>query len=99
MQPDYLTHILTLYLLINVAVFCVYWRDKRAAKLGERRIREKTLLLLAFGGGGAGAFAAQRLLHHKTRKPPFRLALPFFFVVQTILLVMVLADSAGAALP
>lgn len=86
MQPEYLVNLLLLYLLVNLVTFCIYGWDKRAARFGKRRIREKTLLLIAFAGGGAGAFAAQRLLRHKTRKPPFRLALPFFFILQTILL-------------
>ena len=70
MQPASLT--LVLYLLRNVAVFFVYWWDKRAAVEGRWRVRESTLLLLAFIGGSFGAILAQRLLRHKTRKEPFR---------------------------
>jgi uncharacterized membrane protein YsdA (DUF1294 family) len=96
MPSEYDAYLLLLYLLINVAVFCVYGWDKRAARLGKRRIRERTLLLIAFAGG-AGAFAAQRLLRHKTRKPPFRLVLPFLFILQAMLLVSV-ATTPGTAL-
>ncbi|WP_395516675.1 DUF1294 domain-containing protein [Pseudorhizobium flavum] len=70
MQPASLT--LVLYLLLNVAVFSVYWWDKRAAVEGRWRVRESTLLLLALIGGSFGAILAQRLLRHKTRKEPFR---------------------------
>jgi uncharacterized membrane protein YsdA (DUF1294 family) len=94
MISEYQPHLLLLYLVVNVAVFCVYGWDKRAARLRKRRIREKTLLLIAFAGGGAGAFAAQRLLRHKTHKPPFRLALPFFFILQAILLAAIAAAAA-----
>jgi uncharacterized membrane protein YsdA (DUF1294 family) len=83
----------------NIFVYGVYWWDKRAARNGDWRVQEKTLLLLAFTGGGAGALAAQRLLRHKTRKPPFNLALPLFLVMQILLLVVaVTAPDRMAAL-
>lgn len=61
-----------LYALFNVVVFCIYWRDKVAARRDERRIPERTLLWLAFAGGSVGAISAQKILRHKTRKEPFR---------------------------
>ncbi|SFB61138.1 Uncharacterized membrane protein YsdA, DUF1294 family [Rhizobium sp. NFR07] len=95
MQPGYYPHLLLAYLMLNAAVFLVYWWDKRAARRNEWRIRESTLLLLAFAGGGAGALAAQRLLRHKTRKPPFNVALPFFFILQLACLFAVIAAPDG----
>jgi uncharacterized membrane protein YsdA (DUF1294 family) len=61
-----------IYLLLNLAVYCVYWWDKQAAIEGGWRVRESTLLMLAFIGGSIGAIMAQRILRHKTRKEPFR---------------------------
>ncbi len=72
MQPKILTTLLVAYLLLNMAVFLIYWWDKRAAIAGAWRIRESTLLMLAFLGGSFGAVLGQRLLRHKTRKEPFR---------------------------
>ncbi|ATN34009.1 hypothetical protein ACO34A_09325 [Rhizobium sp. ACO-34A] len=85
--------------LYNVVVFCVYWLDKDAARNGEWRVRETTLLALALFGGGVGALIAQRLLRHKTRKRPFPVALPTFFVVQiaAISAVLITPESAAAA--
>lgn len=71
--------------LYNVVVFGVYAFDKAAARNGDWRVRESTLLWLAVLGGGIGAFLGQRLLRHKTRKPPFHVVLPALFVLQTFL--------------
>ncbi|MGL4091418.1 DUF1294 domain-containing protein [Agrobacterium cavarae] len=63
---------LGLYTVLNITTFFLFWWDKRAAKQGDRRIRERTLLLVALMGGSLGAVTARQLLRHKTRKQPFR---------------------------
>ncbi|PPJ48658.1 DUF1294 domain-containing protein [Rhizobium sp. KAs_5_22] len=84
--------------LYNVVVFGVYAFDKAAARNGDWRVRESTLLWLAVLGGGIGAFLGQRLLRHKTRKPPFHVVLPALFVLQTFLgLAVLLAPQAALA--
>ena len=91
--------------LYNVVVFGVYAFDKAAARNGDWRVRESTLLWLAVLGGGIGAFVGQRLLRHKTRKPPFHVVLPALCIVHTLLAVTTLfapeaalaAIRAGAA--
>ncbi len=92
--------LLAIAALYNVVVFCVYWLDKDAARNGEWRARETTLLALALFGGGVGALLAQRLLRHKTRKPPFPVALPTFFAIQAaaVSAVLIAPESAAAAL-
>lgn len=57
--------------LINLFTFIQFWRDKRAARRGDRRVPEATLLKLALMGGAPAAVLASRVLRHKTRKQPF----------------------------
>lgn len=64
--------ILGILLLLNSTTFLVFWWDKEAARAGEWRVQERTLLGLALVGGSLGAVLAQRILRHKTRKEPFR---------------------------
>ena len=56
---------------VSVIAFFAYGKDKRIAKRGGERIKEKHLLSLAAFGGAAGAFAARLVFRHKTDKPYF----------------------------
>jgi uncharacterized membrane protein YsdA (DUF1294 family) len=71
-------------LFINAASFGLFAIDKSAARRGEWRIAESTLLVAALIGGTVGAIAAQQFLRHKTRKEPFRTMLYTIVVMQFI---------------
>jgi uncharacterized membrane protein YsdA (DUF1294 family) len=58
--------------VVSVATFAFYARDKRAARAGRRRTPESTLLILGLIGGWPGGLVAQRMLRHKTRKRSFQ---------------------------
>jgi uncharacterized membrane protein YsdA (DUF1294 family) len=74
--------VLAYCVLINAVTFGFFAVDKNAAKRGDWRISESTLLLQALIGGSLGAIAAQRLLRHKTRKEPFRTMLYAIVIFQ-----------------
>ncbi|MDB5385946.1 MAG: hypothetical protein JWM11_1592 [Planctomycetaceae bacterium] len=68
--------LLALYCLVvasmSILSIFMYADDKQRAKLGDRRIREKTLQLVAFLGGWPGAIYAQQRFRHKTKKLSFQ---------------------------
>ncbi len=84
-----------IYLLLNLIVFCVYWWDKEAAREGQWRISENTLLTLALFGGSLGAVSAQQMLRHKTRKEPFRSTLMFIVGLHVVAATFWLLAPAG----
>jgi uncharacterized membrane protein YsdA (DUF1294 family) len=76
--------LLTALLLANMVAFALFGMDKRYARLGLRRLSERTLLLSALAGGSAGALAGRRFFRHKTRKQPFSTLLWLIVAVQAI---------------
>ena len=54
-------------LLLSIITFFAYGADKRKAKKGAYRTKEKTLLLLSFFGGAFGGYPAMLLFRHKTK--------------------------------
>jgi uncharacterized membrane protein YsdA (DUF1294 family) len=63
-----------LFLAASVAAFAAYAFDKAAARNGEWRTKESTLLGLGVLGGWPGALVAQTLLRHKSSKRSFQAA-------------------------
>jgi uncharacterized membrane protein YsdA (DUF1294 family) len=90
------------YLVMSVACFASYARDKAAAgqrpRRGQpapRRTPERRLLLLGLACGWPGGLLAQRLLRHKTAKPAFQ-ALFWTSVAANLALAGLLAWAACA---
>lgn len=82
--------VLALYLALSLVTFAIYGFDKRAARLGKRRVSESRLHTLELCGGWPGALAGQSLFRHKRSKRRF------MHVFWAIVLLHVAAWSAWA---
>jgi uncharacterized membrane protein YsdA (DUF1294 family) len=58
--------------------------DKKRAKNGKWRIKEKTLFLVAIIGGSAGSVLGMNIFHHKTKHRVFAIGMPLILILQTI---------------
>ncbi len=54
-------------ILLSIITFIAYGVDKKKAKEGKWRTKEKTLLLLSFFGGAFGGYPAMLIFRHKTK--------------------------------
>ena len=68
MSREWVVAVVAWYVVASVGAFAAFVWDKRAAALGRRRVRERTLHLMEAVGGWPGAVAAMVLLRHKNRK-------------------------------
>lgn len=76
-------------ILINLFTAILYAYDKFCAMNGKWRVPENVLLTSAAAGGSLGAYLAMMTLRHKTRKKAFQIAIPVFFIIQTIILLII----------
>lgn len=78
--------IITAFYFLNVLTFFLFFRDKRQAVLGLRRIPEFWLLSLSTIGGSLGALIGMLMFRHKTLHQRFRVLIPIFLVIHSIIL-------------
>ena len=83
------------YGVVSILTFLVYWYDKSAARNGQWRTKESSLLFLGLAGGWPGAVIAQRLLRHKSGKRTFQVAFWGTVVMNSIALGWLLTDSGS----
>jgi uncharacterized membrane protein YsdA (DUF1294 family)/cold shock CspA family protein len=83
------------YVVLSLACFVLYARDKAAARVGTWRTSENTLQIVALIGGWPGAILAQQILHHKNRKESFQ-AMFWTTVVVNCVAFVVFSASATA---
>jgi uncharacterized membrane protein YsdA (DUF1294 family) len=81
--------------VLSLACFVLYARDKAAARVGTWRTSENTLQIVALIGGWPGAILAQQILHHKNRKESFQ-AMFWTTVVVNCVAFVVFSASATA---
>ena len=84
-----------MYGAVNILVFSLYGADKRRARRGDWRIRERTLLLGTWLLGGVGAWLAMRVFRHKTLHTAFRLSAPVAAVLSLALMALASLRLAG----
>lgn len=89
MPTEVLIVVAGLYLVMSLITLGFFWHDKRAARLGNWRTPEKTLLSLALCGGWPGAMLGMKLFRHKTKTPKFTLGIPTIAVLHGIALGLV----------
>ena len=76
--------IMSIWLALNIATYLIYFYDKSAARSGNWRISESSLIWLAMLGGSPAAVAAIFTLRHKTRKSKFRYGAPTILFLQAV---------------
>ncbi len=67
---------------MNVVAFLLYGVDKWLARLGWRRVSERTLVGIAALGAAPGAWLGMLFFRHKTLKPKFRYGVPLLALVE-----------------
>lgn len=79
--------LLVAYVIINLWMFYMMYRDKKLAKTHKWRISEKTLILGALAFGGLGMFIGMKVFHHKTKHTMFRIVAPLATAMQIGILI------------
>ena len=72
-------------LALSLADFVLMGVDKRRAKRGAWRVKERTFFLLALLGGSPGALLGMWAFRHKTRHWYFKFGLPALLLAQVAL--------------
>ena len=82
--------LLAVYVPFSIAAFAVMGEDKRRAKKGLRRVRERTLFLWSALFGAVGGTLGMAAFRHKTKHWYFRLFFPLMAILQLALAVFLL---------
>ncbi len=77
---------ITYFAAISLISVIVTVYDKKAAKIGKRRIRESTLMLLSLLGGSLAMYITMKKIRHKTKHKKFMIGIPVIMVIQISLI-------------
>ena len=82
-MPDHTLLYLGIYLAaISLVATALTLYDKRAARVGSRRVKERTLLMVSAIGGSVAMFVTMRAARHKTRHAKFMAGIPVILILQ-----------------
>ncbi len=86
------------FFLIYIAVINLFGGflvvlDKRRAKQGGRRVRERTLFLFGALGGAVCMYLSMLFVRHKTRHISFMIGFPLMISAQMILVFLLATDT------
>lgn len=82
---------LALYLCaVSIIAVIITADDKRRAKKGKRRIRERSLFLVSALGGAAFMYITMLLIRHKTLHLKFMFGLPIVTALQVCALYFII---------
>ena len=79
--------LLAIILLINIIGSILVIVDKKRAKKGAFRIRERTFFLFAVFGGSVGVYLTMIKIRHKTKHKRFMIGLPLIMILQAAAIV------------
>ena len=82
--------------VMSLLDFCLMGFDKRRARRGGWRVRERTFFIVALLGGALGGVIGMFFFRHKTRHWYFRYGLPAILILQLVLVAWGLL-SGGAS--
>ena len=90
--------VLGIYSAASLIAFVSYWADKSAARSGQWRTQEFTLLMFGLIGGWPSAVFAQKLLRHKSKKQSFQTAFWATVALNSVGLFVYSSPTASRAL-
>ena len=76
-------------LAASILDFVLMAVDKRRAKRGAWRVKERTFFLVALAGGSPGAILGMWIFRHKTRHWYFKYGLPAILFAQLALILWI----------
>jgi uncharacterized membrane protein YsdA (DUF1294 family) len=82
MLGRYFTYFIIYLVIISLFAIGLTVYDKRAARLRQWRIRERTLMIVSLVGGSAAMLATMRIIRHKTQHPKFMIGIPIIIFLQ-----------------
>lgn len=83
---------------VNLLAVVVTAYDKRAARSGSWRVKERTLLLVSVIGGSVAMITTMYVIRHKTKRAGFMIGIPVIIISQAAVFLFILWRLKGGVL-